>query len=187
MLSRENAIAMLEAAGDGALWTQHCFAVADKAVVIGAALEQHQPLDIRLLWSAALLHDVGRQATQDPVRHGVAGYHLLTATGHAKEARVCASHVLFGLRAAEAVRFGLPDRDFIPESVEEKLVALVDLLIEFDQPTSLTQRFASLRKRNAGNAFFLQRLDRAFAAAEAFKTQIEQILDDSVEGMVAKS
>jgi hypothetical protein len=93
--------------------------------------------------------------------------------------------VLFGLRAEEAVRFGLPDRDFVPQSMEEKLVALVDYLIEFDRPTTLERRFRSLRRRNAGHTFFLERLGRAFAAARAFMEQIEGLIGTSLEDMPA--
>ena len=87
-------------------------------------------------WSAALLHDIGRHVTHDPVRHGVAGYNLMMELGHPDEAYVCASHVLFGLKAEEAAQFGLPRKNFVPRKMEEMLVALIDYLIEFDKPTT---------------------------------------------------
>ena len=185
MLAQQQAIAILTESSQGAQWTKHCFAVADSAVRIGGALEPHQAIDSAFLWSAGLLHDIGRHVTHDPVRHGVEGYKFLSALGHQKEARVCASHILFGLRAHEASQFGLPACDFLPCTIEEQLITLVDFLIEFDQPTSLERRFASLRRRNVGNPFFLGRLDRAFASAKSFMAQIEQVIGGSLERILA--
>jgi putative nucleotidyltransferase with HDIG domain len=185
MLSPQKAEKILSTHGQGAPWTRHCLAVAEAAVGVGRILGRRRAIDAAFLWTAALLHDIGRHATHDPVGHGVAGYNLLSALGHPREAHVCASHILFGLNAHEAARFGLPARDFLPGSIEAQLVALVDLLVEFDRPTTLAQRFASLRRRNADNPFFLARLDRAFACAQSFMTQIEQEIGESPERIVA--
>jgi hypothetical protein len=105
---------------------------------------------------------------------------------HEKEAYVCAAHILFGLNAAEASELGLPARDLVPRTIEEKLVPLVDFLIEFDQPTTLNRRFASLRERNNGNSFFLTRLDRAQVYARLFMKEIEEEIGESVERIVAR-
>ena len=102
-----------------------------------------------------------------------------------KEAYVCASHILFGLKAAEASQLGLPARDFVPRTIEEKLVPLVDYLIEYDQPTTLDRRFSSLRKRNHGNSFFLNGLNRAQESAILFMKHIEEEIGESVEMIVA--
>ncbi len=91
----------------------------------------------------------------------------------------------FGLNAAEAAKLGLPARDFVPRTIEEKLVPLVDYLIEYDQPTTLDRRFSSLRERNNGNALFLNGLDRAQESARLFMTQVEEIIGESVERIVA--
>ena len=185
MLARQQAIEILTERSQGAPWTKHCFAVAESALVIGVALAQHRAVDSSFLWSAALLHDIGRHVTHDPVLHGVAGYKFLSALGHQKEARVCASHILFGLKADEAAQFGLPACDFVPCTIEEQLVTLADFLLEFDQPTTLERRFSSLRRRNVDNPFFLERLDRAFASARSVMAQIEQDIGESIERMVA--
>ena len=185
MLARQKAIAILTKSSQGAQWTKHCLAVADASVRVGLSLEPHRSVDCAFLWSAALLHDIGRHVTHDPVLHGVEGYKFLSAQGHHKEARICASHILFGLKAEEAVEFGLPAQDFVPRTIEEQVVTLVDFLIEFDQPTTLERRFSSLRRRNADNPYFLERLDRAFGSATSFMEQIEQDIGGSVEGIVA--
>jgi putative nucleotidyltransferase with HDIG domain len=184
-LSRDEAMGIMAEYGRGAAWTKHCFAVASAATSVGSALIGHRDIDPDFLWSAALLHDIGRYATHDPVRHGVEGYHLLTRLGHEREAYVCASHILFGLEASEAAWFGLPACDFIPHTAEERLVPLVDFLLENDKPTTLDRRFSSLRERNAGNDFFLSRLDRARERAQAFMLLLNEEIGEPIEGIVA--
>ena len=185
MLTRKESIKVLAEYGREAGWTRHCFAVAEAAARVGDVLAKNRPIDRSFLWSAALLHDIGRYRTHDPLLHGVEGYKLLSMLGFQKEAYVCASHILFGLNAEEASKLGLPARDFVPRTIEEKLVPLVDYLIEYDQPTTLDRRFSSLRERNDGNALFLNGLDRAQESARLFMTQIEEIIGESVERIVA--
>ncbi len=184
-LTREKAQALLEAHGGGAGWTGHCRAVADAASALGRALGPRHPVDHDFLWRAALLHDIGRCATHDPVGHGVEGHRLLSELGCEREARLCASHVLFGLDAPEAAQFGLPEREFVPEGLEERLVTLADFLMECDRPTTLARRFESLRLRNGGNPFFLERLARAQARAEAFLLWLNGEIGGSAEELLA--
>jgi len=185
MLTRKESMRLLAEYGMGAGWNKHCFAVAEAAARVGDVMAKNRPIDYSFLWSAALLHDIGRYVTHDPLLHGVEGYKLLSMLKYEKEAYVCASHILFGLNAAEALQLGLPARDFVPRTIEEKLVPLVDFLIEYDQPTTLDRRFSSLRERNEGNSFFLNGLDRAKKSARLFMTQIEEEIGESVERIVA--
>jgi uncharacterized protein len=183
-LSRDEAMNLMMEYGRGAAWTKHCFAVAASAARVGSALGAYRAIDHGFLWSAALLHDIGRFVTHDPIRHGVEGYDLLTRLGYEPEANVCASHILFGLDSCEAIRFGLPARDFVPRTIEERLVPLVDFLIEFDKPTTLDRRFSSLRKRYSDDEFFLSRLDRARERAEAFMLQLNKEIGKPIEDII---
>ncbi len=185
-LSRDEAMNLMAKYGRGAAWTKHCFAVADAAERVGSVLGAHCAIDLNFLWSAALLHDIGRCVTHDPIGHGVAGYDLLTRLGYGQEAYVCAAHILFGMDACEAARFGLPARDFVPRTLEERLVPLIDFLIEFDSPTTLDLRFSSLRKRNADNEFFLSRLGRAWERAQAFMLHLNIGLSVPIEEIIAE-
>ena len=184
-LSRDASMKLLAEYSREASWTRHCFAVADAAERVGNILAKNYPIDCSFVWNSALLHDIGRYITHDPLLHGVEGYKLLSILGHEREAYICASHILFGLNAEEAVQLGLPNRDFMPSTLEEKLIPLIDYLIEYDQPTALDRRFSSLRRRNEGNQFFLSRLDRAQKYASLFMMQIEQEFGESVEKIVA--
>lgn len=184
-LTCKESLRLLAEFGREASWTVHCFAVAEAAVRIGDVVARNRPIDCSFLWSTALLHDIGRCITHDPLLHGVEGYNLLSMLKYEKEAYVCAAHILFGLNASEASQLGLPNCDFVPRTIEEKLVPLVDYLIEYDQPTTLDRRFSSLRKRNNGNTFFLTGLDRAQESARQFMKEIEEEISESVERIVA--
>ncbi len=184
MLSHDESIGLLAQYGKGAAWVPHCLAVAHSASRLARALEGRYSIHHGYLWSAAVLHDIGRCVTHDPILHGVAGYSLLLRLGHEEEAFVCAAHILFGLEASEAVRFGLPDRDFIPRTIEERLVPLVDLMMEGARPTTLDRRFASLRRRYVHNSFLMDRLDRAQRAADALMTRLSAEIGESVEKLI---
>jgi len=93
---------------------------------------------------------------------------------------VCASHVGFGLDAVEAARFGLPERDFVPHTPEQKIVALVDLLVDGERLTTLEDRIASLRQRNAGNDAFLPLIERAYARANLCKHEMDDSAGDDI-------
>jgi uncharacterized protein len=186
MLSRDESMGLLAEYGKGAAWVRHCVAVADSASRLGRILQSRYAINHDYLWSAALLHDIGRCITHDPIMHGVEGYHLLMKRGREAEAFVCASHILFGLDALEATQFGLPARDFFPRTIEERIVPLVDFMIEGDQPTTLDRRFSSLRSRNVKNGFFADRLDRAQATASSFMTQISEQIGGPIEKIIAQ-
>ena len=184
MLSHDDSMGLLAAYAGGAGWARHCLSVAVSASRIGLVLERRYAIDRDYLWSAALLHDIGRCVTHDPIMHGVAGYNLLMKLGHAREAFVCASHILFGLEASEAVQLGLPARDFIPRTIEQRLVPLVDLMTEGDRPVTLDQRFSSLRKRYVGNRFLMDRLDRAQQTAMSYMIEFSEEIGEPVEKVI---
>lgn len=185
-LTRDTALALLEAHGRGGAWTGHCRAVAEHAAALGRSLAGRHPVDHDFLWRAALLHDIGRSVTHDPVGHGVEGHRLLSGLGYDREAALCASHVLFGLEAAEAAQFGLPEREHFPKGLEERIITLVDFLVEHTRPTTLRQRFESLKQRNADHPFFSERLDRAQDRARVFMRWVEGEIGESVEELLAR-
>lgn len=115
----------------------HSRQVADKALAI--AHRCSLPLDDKLITEAAMLHDIGIFMTDAPgigchgkehyLRHGILGAQLLRQEGFAEEvARVAERHTGAGLTAREIVDNGLPlpHRDFLPETLLERLVCYAD-------------------------------------------------------------
>jgi len=60
-------------------------------------------------------------------------------------------------------------------------VPLIDFMVEFDEPTTLDRRFASLRERNFKNAFFMKKLKEAEKTAKGFMLQLSEEIGESVE------
>jgi uncharacterized protein len=90
-------------------------------------------VNIQFLSVSALLHDIGRfhyppPGIESAVRHGVFGADLLRAEGFPDIAQAVERHVGSGITRTEARAFGLPDRSFMPQSVEEKILCLADSL-----------------------------------------------------------
>ncbi|MDH4161286.1 MAG: HDIG domain-containing protein, partial [Nitrospirota bacterium] len=151
----------------------------------GALLEQRLAIDRERLRVGALLHDIGRCRTHDPIGHGVEGYRLLTELGHHQEAHVCASHILCGLSREDAAAHGLPDRAFLPRTIEEKLVPMIDSVVEVDRATTLEKRIASIMRRYDGNAWFLDRMRTAHQRARTFLAELERDHGISLERIAA--
>lgn len=182
-LAYEKASELLSRYGGNAPWTRHCRAVALVAARAAEMLSERCDIDREFLRVAGLVHDIGRYRTHDPVQHGVEGFRLLSSLGHHREAFVCASHIQCGLSAAEAALAGLPEQDFLPRTLEEKLIPVLDSIVELDRPTTVDQRFASLARRYQGNAAFLDSVDRSHRrvrtmlheVAERYGLSLEQI------------
>jgi uncharacterized protein len=186
MLSYEEAYQLLTRYGAQEPWVRHCVAVSRVARGVADRLER-RGIDSRLLVVGALLHDIGRYKTQDAVLHGVEGYRLLTDLGHHQEAFICASHVLCGMPRQEAVRYGLPDQDFRPQTLEERLVPLIDGVVELDRPTTMEERFASISRRYSNNPAFLSRFEQAADVARASLRSFQADFGVSLEQVAAEA
>jgi putative nucleotidyltransferase with HDIG domain len=183
LCSYEEACSLLNEYGNGAPWIEHCFAVSSLATYLSNIFTSRYPVNIEFIQTASLLHDIGRFKTHDPIMHGVEGYKLLAGLGYADEAFICASHILYGLNSSEAKQHGLPRNDFIPTSFEERLIPLVDFLVEHDRPVLLRERFEHLRYRNRNNNDFLSRLNKAEQKAKALMNQLNSKFNISIEAL----
>jgi len=87
-------------------------------------------VDLRLVESGALLHDLGRGQTHG-IEHGAVGGQMARQLGMPMElAHIIERHVGAGLSQEEARRNKLPRGSYIPETLEEKIVCYADKLIE---------------------------------------------------------
>lgn len=106
--------------------------------------------DRQFVEEAAMLHDIGIvrcdapgiccHGTEPYLRHGMIGAAMMREEGYDRHARVCERHTGAGLSAREIEQqdLPLPHRDFLPETIEEKLSAT---------PTSSTRRATSTAAR----------------------------------------
>lgn len=119
-----------------ALLLTHSEMVARKA--LECADRRHLDVDRDFVYNAAMLHDIGIiscdapgilcHGTEPYIRHGIIGAEMLRKEGLEKYARVCERHTGSGLTAEEIKKEGLPlpHLDFLPETMEEKLICYAD-------------------------------------------------------------
>jgi uncharacterized protein len=87
-------------------------------------------VDIKLIEAGALLHDLGRGQTHG-IEHGVVGGQIARRLGMPMEiTQIIERHVGAGLTQDEARRNNLPRGNYVPETLEEKIVCYADKLIE---------------------------------------------------------
>ena len=108
----------------------HCLAVSDYAYELGLKIKNNgYDINLELVILGALLHDIGRSKTHG-ISHGIEGAKILREYGFEEElALIAERHIGAGIPKNEAVELGLPPRDYIPLTLEEKLVAHCDNLI----------------------------------------------------------
>ena len=119
----------------------HNRCVLEKALYLAHASRYADAIDYDFLREAVRLHDYGISGVDAPdigcfgdqpyLAHGLIGAQYLRAIDpvrYARHARVCERHIGAGLTADE-IRAGglpLPERDFLPETFEEKLITYAD-------------------------------------------------------------
>ncbi len=131
---REEAINILRRAGCSPPLIEHCMSVCKIALEIAEEIRRRGiEVEMPLVEAGALLHDIGRCRTHS-VEHGAIGGEMARKMGLPEPlARIIERHVGGGITPAEAERIGLERRNYMPETLEEKIVAYADKLIEGDR------------------------------------------------------
>lgn len=125
--TRDEALEMLKSAGADASVVKHCIAVS--AIAMKIAKRCTKPVDIGLVEIGGLLHDIGRISTHG-IRHAVEGARIASEKGLPDElVKIIERHIGAGLTEKDAERLGLPVKSYMPETLEEKIVAHADNLI----------------------------------------------------------
>ena len=138
----------------------HSRAVADKALAI-ADRHPEFSLDHQFIEEAAMLHDIGIVRCNAPgiqcfgtepyICHGRIGADMLRAEGFPQHARVCERHTGAGITRSQIIaqQLPLPQQDFLPETMEEKIICYADKFFSkthLDEEKTIEQTIASLSK-----------------------------------------
>jgi len=116
---------------------QHSQAVNLKSISLSENLSKEFDIDKELVKKGALLHDIGRCMT-DGIYHAVLGAEILKSEGYPlKVIKIVERHIGAGIPKEEAIKMGLPPKDFMPHSIEEKIVAHADNLLHGDQEVDI--------------------------------------------------
>ena len=105
---------------------EHCKAVCKKAMKIAANFDD---ADEDLIRKGALLHDIGRSRTHG-ITHAIEGVEIAKSYGYSEDVlNIIERHIGAGITEQEAEKLGLPKKSYVPQTLEEKIVAHADNLI----------------------------------------------------------
>ncbi|MCG2825074.1 MAG: HDIG domain-containing protein [Thermoplasmatales archaeon] len=126
---------MLKDAGCSKEVIEHCKIVTKLALKIAEKCNAN----LELVEAGALLHDIGRSRTHG-VMHGVEGAEIGRKLALPdKIINIIEHHLGGGISKEEAVKIGLPEKDYTPETLEEKIVCHADNLIAHDRKQTLSE------------------------------------------------
>jgi uncharacterized protein (TIGR00295 family) len=136
---------------------RHCSTVATVSEKIAdAIIGRGIPLDRQAVLAGALLHDIGRSRVQT-VDHGYVGAEILRAEGvDAVVVEIVKRHVGAGISPEEVRSLGFPEGDYIPRTLEEKVVCFSDKMVSSDS----VQPFEEEERRYIRKGHDVERLRR---------------------------
>jgi uncharacterized protein (TIGR00295 family) len=131
--SEEEAIAFHWRFGFNERIVAHCRVVAKVAVLLATEFARKgMKVDVKAVEAAALLHDIGRTRTQT-VMHGAEGADMVAREGvDEKVVEIIRRHVGAGISPDEAKLLGLPDFDYVPRTLEERIVCFSDKMVDLE-------------------------------------------------------
>jgi len=131
---------------------KHSIAVYNKAMEISKNFNVNKDL----IKKGSLLHDIGRSKTND-IDHAIVGSKLAIKHGFSQEvANIIEKHIGAGITKKEAINLGLPKKDYLPMTLEEKIVSHSDNLINGSKEVDIDFVVKKWRKRlaNADEAIY---------------------------------
>ncbi|WP_458453542.1 TIGR00295 family protein [Methanobrevibacter sp.] len=136
---------------------EHCKAVCKKAMEIAANFDD---ADKDLIRKGALLHDIGRSKTHG-ITHAIEGVRIAEKYGYDKDVlNIIERHIGAGITESEAVNLGLPRKSYVPQTLEEKIVAHADNLISGSEEVDIDFVIRKWKRRIKDSDENIERLIR---------------------------
>ncbi len=118
-----------------------------KNIAVEIAKKCKKEIDMPILIAGALLHDVGRAVTHD-IMHVVEGVKIAKRLGMPEEiVRIIERHIGAGVPKDEAIKLGLENKDYVPESLEEMIVCYADNLASAKGKMSVEEVVEEYRRK----------------------------------------
>jgi len=128
----------------------HSRAVQKLALEIAGDIKENHDVNIGIVRIGSLLHDIGRFKCykENSIKHGFVGGEILNKEGLAKYAKIAETHIGVGITKKDIEKQGLnlPLRDFVPKTVEEKIIAYADNLIFGSKRVKISRVIERFRK-----------------------------------------
>jgi uncharacterized protein (TIGR00295 family) len=136
----------------------HCKVVNQKALELADSLISNGiKVNRELVDTGSMLHDIGR-SDEHTIKHGLLGYDKLIELGAPEEVALIAKrHVGAGISKGEAVKLGLPEEDFLPITIEQKIVSYADNLIDNNKEIGFEKELKNWTGRWGKNSLQVQR------------------------------
>ncbi len=167
MLSEKQAVELLKKHSSSeksfANVLRHSQAVKSLALKI-AGRQTGKKIDKQLLRTAALLHDIGRfkcPPWKNSAFHGLEGARILRKEKLPRHARVAETHLGSGITKREAKKLGLPAKNYLPRTIEEKIICHADSLIagsKVSQIRAVISRYKRYGKPSVKRALKLHKM-----------------------------
>jgi uncharacterized protein len=174
--SRQKALQLLKKNGCSNQVIQHCKVVADFAKKIAEKCRKKGfSVDVELVQVGALLHDIGRGKTHS-VDHAVVGAEIAKSAGLPNSIiSIIERHVGGGISKEEAEKLGWPLKSYVPETLEEKIVAYADKRIKGTRIVAIEQ---TIKKFSDELGWDHQSIKRLRKLHEEFMPLIEDFTAD---------
>ena len=132
--SEGEALALHRKHGSDPRIVRHCETVTKVAGILAVEFQRRgHVVDVEAVVAGAMLHDIGRSRVQT-VRHGVEGAGMAEEEGaDRKVVEIVRRHVGAGISPDEAKELGLPELDYIPRTLEERIVCFADKMVDGDR------------------------------------------------------
>jgi uncharacterized protein (TIGR00295 family) len=134
--------------GSNQILLGHCRTVAMVAEIVASEFNRKGiSVDLKAIRAAALLHDIGRNRTH-AVQHGYVGAEIVEREGvDRKVGEIIRKHVGAGISREEAQSLGFPEGDFVPRTLEEKIVCFADKMVDADSVRPFEKEVERFRRK----------------------------------------
>jgi len=147
--TREQAIQLLQQSNCPPQVINHCLAVSKLASKIAIQLQKKGlKVDTKLVEVGALLHDIGRSKTHS-VDHSVVGAQVAKSMNLSDPlVNIIKRHLGAGVTDFEAQMLGWPKDNYVPQTLEEKIVAYADKRIARNKKVPIEKEIKRLQDKN---------------------------------------
>jgi len=172
--SEQEAIAMLRKSGCNPNVIRHSKAVAKISVEIAKELDRKMDVDVNLIKVGALLHDIGRSNTHS-AEHAVVGAEIARSLGlPLRIISIIERHIGGGITRKEAKELGWPAKSYMPKTIEEKIVAYADKLIEGSKRVPIDRTIKSFEEKLGSEHAAIRRLERLHREMSSLLSDLEK-------------
>lgn len=173
--SEDECIELLMEAGCKRRVVIHCCTVEAVAKEIVSRVKGADP---DLVTAGALLHDIGRSVDHS-IMHAYIGSQIVQAHGLPQSiVDIVRKHTGAGLDAEDVKELGLPDADYMPRTLEEKIVAHADNMVSDNKVVKHSHSSDKLRNKGAERG--ADRIDALHAELSALYGEDLDVIPDRI-------